>query len=189
VETGVIWGFQTKKGASLRAVTKDLYAKWRRKPNEQHVSDANTKAKTVHLPSGNARIARFNHLIGLCRSIKATVVTAVSNFLSKSMFTVWHIPASAYVAMIQEYLFFTDDLLFKKMGIVVAPLHLEVWVFISSSSSISDRSGSSFLVLLAMVEAFPPDFMRRRFAPTMAAKGLFAGVAIRPVALNVSIDF
>jgi hypothetical protein len=71
-----------------------------------------------------------------------------------------------------------QDLLFKKMGIVVAPLHLEVCAFVSSSSSISDRSCSAFLALLASVEEFPPDRIRRRLAPTMAAKGLFAGVAI-----------
>jgi hypothetical protein len=71
-----------KKGASLRA---DAYVKWRRKPNE-HCSKR--KPKTVDLPSGNARIARFNHLVGLCRSAKATVVTEVSIFLSKSIFTV-----------------------------------------------------------------------------------------------------
>jgi hypothetical protein len=64
------------------------------------------------------------------------------------------------------------------MGIVVAPLHLEVCAVVSSSSSISDRSGSSFLLLLESVETLPPDRMRRRFAPTMAAKGLFEGGAV-----------
>ena len=55
--------------------------------------------------------------------------------------------------------------LFKNIGIVVAPLHLEVWTIFSPTSSASARVtiGGS---LLDKVDTFPPERMRRRFVPT-----------------------
>jgi len=74
------------------------------------------------------------------------------------------------------------NLLFKNMGIVVAPLHLEACAVVSSSSSssISERSGSSLFEfsLFEVTLLLPPDLTRRLFAPTMAVKGLFVGAAI-----------
>jgi hypothetical protein len=56
-------------------------------------------------------------------------------------------------------------LLLRKMGIVVAPLHLEVCVVFGSPSSSSSSIDLLLDVLLDMVETFPPLRIRRRLVP------------------------
>jgi hypothetical protein len=64
------------------------------------------------------------------------------------------------------------------MGIVVAPLHLEVCVvFGSPSSSSSSSIDLLFDVLLDMVETFPPLRIRRRLVPMGPGKLNFPGGA------------
>lgn len=62
-------------------------------------------------------------------------------------------------------------LLFKKIGIVVAPLHFEVCAVLDSDILFSsDLFVDGVELLLVMVDAFPPLRIRRRFAPTGPGK-------------------
>jgi len=66
---------------------------------------------------------------------------------------------------------FSDNVLFKKIGIVVDPLHFDVWTVFSSSMPFGMLDDCiSFGVLLLIVETFPPLLIRLLFGPTMFEK-------------------
>ena len=70
------------------------------------------------------------------------------------------------------YLKRTKHILFKKIGIVVDPLHFDVCT-VFSSSMLDD--GISLGLLLLKVETFPPLLIRLLFGPTMFAKSTLGG--------------
>lgn len=65
----------------------------------------------------------------------------------------------------------TDNVLFKKIGIVVDPLHFDVWTNFSSSTLVGMFDDCiSFGALFVIVETFPPLLIRLLFGPTMFEK-------------------
>jgi hypothetical protein len=67
--------------------------------------------------------------------------------------------------------FSASNVLFKKIGIVVDPLHFDVWTVFSSSMLFGMLDDCiSFGVLLLIVETFPPLLIRLLFGPTMFEK-------------------
>jgi hypothetical protein len=66
------------------------------------------------------------------------------------------------------------DSLFKKIGMVLAPLHLEVSAVFSSETV--------FGTLFVTVETLPPERIRRRFVPSILGKLIFPFGGIASIA-------
>jgi hypothetical protein len=81
-----------------------------------------------------------------------------------------------------------SNLLFRKIGIVVAPLHFDVCAVLLSEGSSSSSSSVNFGVLFANVETFPPLRMRRRLVPMGPGKFILGGILAAAAADAIAKD-